>query len=53
MADYTLYCLAQSGNSYKVALLLELAGAKWAPRFVDMFNGVSHRAPTPALHPSR
>ena len=44
MADYTLYCLAQSGNSYKVALLLELAGAKWAPRFVDMFNGEARTA---------
>lgn len=39
MSDYTLYCLAQSGNAYKVALMLELAGVKWTPRFVDMFNG--------------
>lgn len=39
MADYTLYCFAQSGNAYKVALMLELAGADWAPRFVDFFNG--------------
>ncbi len=45
MPTYTLYCLAQSGNSYKVALMLELAGAKWTPRFVDMFNG---EARTPA-----
>ena len=35
MADYTLYCFAQSGNAYKPALALELAGADWAPRFVD------------------
>jgi len=39
MADYTLYCFAQSGNAYKPALLLELAGADWAPRFVDYFGG--------------
>jgi len=39
MAEYTLYGFAQSGNSYKPALLLELAGADWAPRFVDYFNG--------------
>jgi glutathione S-transferase len=37
--DYTLYCFAQSGNSYKVALMLELSKASWAPRFVDFFNG--------------
>jgi glutathione S-transferase len=39
MAEYTLHCFAQSGNAYKAALLLELAGADWAPRFVDYFNG--------------
>jgi glutathione S-transferase len=39
MAEYTLYGFAQSGNAYKPALLLELAGADWAPRFVDYFHG--------------
>ncbi len=39
MAEYTLYCFAQSGNAYKPALALALAGADWAPRFVDFFNG--------------
>jgi glutathione S-transferase len=39
MADYTLYCFAQSGNAYKPALMLELAGADWTPRFVDYFGG--------------
>ena len=39
MAEYLLYGFAQSGNSYKPALYLELAGADWAPRFVDFFNG--------------
>ena len=39
MADFTLYCFAQSGNAFKVALMLQLCGAKWTPRFVDFFNG--------------
>jgi glutathione S-transferase len=39
VAEYTLYCFAQSGNAYKPALTLQLAGADWAPRFVDYFNG--------------
>jgi glutathione S-transferase len=39
MADFTLYCFAQSGNAYKVALTLKLAGADWEPRWVDFFNG--------------
>jgi glutathione S-transferase len=44
--EYTLYCFAQSGNAYKAALMLELAGADWAPRFVDFFNGETR---TPAF----
>ena len=39
MADYKLYCFAQSGNAYKPALMLNLCGAKWESRFVDFFNG--------------
>jgi glutathione S-transferase len=39
MAEYVVYGFAQSGNSYKPALYLQLAGADWAPRFVDFFNG--------------
>ena len=39
MAEYTLYCFAQSGNAYKPALMLALCGADWSPRFVDFFNG--------------
>ena len=39
MADHQLYCFAQSGNSYKVALMLDLIGASWEPVFVDFFNG--------------
>jgi len=39
MSDYTLYCFAQSGNAYKVALMMTLCGADWEPRWVDFFNG--------------
>jgi glutathione S-transferase len=39
MAEYTLHCFAQSGNAYKPALMLQLAGADWSARFVDYFNG--------------
>lgn len=34
-----LYCFGESGNSYKAALALELAGADWQPIYVDFFNG--------------
>jgi glutathione S-transferase len=39
MAEYRLYCFAQSGNAYKAALMLNLCGADWEPRFVNFFNG--------------
>ena len=39
MAEYKLYCFAQSGNAYKAALMLQLCGADWEPRFVDYFKG--------------
>ncbi|MCV0428415.1 MAG: glutathione S-transferase family protein [Roseibium sp.] len=39
MAEYVLHCMAQSGHSYKAALMLELCGADWEPKWVDFFNG--------------
>src|SRR5258708_14942716 len=39
MPEYTLHCFAQSGNAYKVALMLALCKADWTPRHVDFFNG--------------
>ena len=39
MHNYRLHCFAQSGNAYKVALALSLAGADWEAIFVDFFNG--------------
>jgi glutathione S-transferase len=44
MADYQLYCFAQSGNAYRAALMLNLIGAKWKPVWSDFFNA-SQRAP--------
>ena len=39
MTEYQLHCFAESGNAYKAALMLELCGADWQPRFVDYFGG--------------
>jgi glutathione S-transferase len=41
MAHYKLHCFGQSGNSYKVALFLALAGLEWEPVFVDFFKGAT------------
>jgi glutathione S-transferase len=45
MADYELYCFAQSGNAYRVALMLNLIGADWRPVFVDFFGAGVQRTP--------
>ena len=45
MADYQLYCFAQSGNAYRAALMLNLIGAKWEPVWIDFFGaGVQRQA---------
>ena len=36
-----LHCFGESGNSYKAALALELAGLDWTPVYVDFFNGAA------------
>jgi glutathione S-transferase len=45
MAEYELYCFAQSGNAYRVALMLNLIGADWRPVFVDFFGAGVQRTP--------
>jgi glutathione S-transferase len=45
MAEFELYCFAQSGNSYRVALMLNLIGADWKPIFVDFFAKGIQRTP--------
>lgn len=44
MADFRLHCFAQSGNAFKVAMMLQLAGADWEPVHVDFFGG-AQRSP--------
>ena len=39
MAEYQLYCFAQSGNCYRAALMLNLIGADWKPVYVEFFKG--------------
>ncbi|MGM0741764.1 MAG: glutathione S-transferase family protein [Pseudomonadota bacterium] len=34
-----LYCFGESGNAYKAALALELAGMDWTPVYIDFLNG--------------
>ncbi len=34
-----LYCFGESGNAYKAALSLNMAGLEWEPVYVDFFNG--------------
>jgi glutathione S-transferase len=45
MAEYELYCFAQSGNAYRAALMLNLIGADWRPVFVDFFGAGVQRTP--------
>jgi glutathione S-transferase len=45
MADYQLYCFAQSGNAYRAALMLNLIGAKWEPKWLDFFGAGVQRTP--------
>lgn len=47
----TLYCFGESGNAYKAALALELAGIDWTPRFVDFFNGEARSPEFHAINP--
>jgi glutathione S-transferase len=43
MSNYQLYCFAESGNSYKAALMLELCKLDWQPIWVDFFNGQTRK----------
>jgi len=43
--EFQLYCFAQSGNAYRVALMLNLIGSEWKPVWVDFFAGGESRTP--------
>jgi glutathione S-transferase len=45
MAEFKLYCFAQSGNAYRAALMLSLIGADWEPIWIDFFSGGVTRKP--------
>jgi glutathione S-transferase len=44
MAEYQLYGFGESGNSYKVALMLTLCGCDWELVPVDFFKGETREA---------
>lgn len=44
MSKYELYCRGESGNCYKVALMLNLIGADWSPRLVGFFDDAGKAA---------
>lgn len=46
----TLYCFGESGNAYKAALTMALAGYDWAPVWVDFFHGGARRPEFLALN---
>nr|WP_093362835.1 glutathione S-transferase [Tropicimonas isoalkanivorans] len=46
-----LYCFGESGNAYKAALSLELAGLEWQPVWVDFFHGETRTPDYRALNP--
>lgn len=48
---YRLHCFGESGNAYKVALMLRLTGQNWTPVFVDFFNGAARTPEFRRLNP--
>ncbi len=46
-----LYCFGESGNAYKAALTLELAGLDWSAVFVDFFHGAARTPEFRKLNP--
>lgn len=50
MSEYRLHCFAQSGHSYKAALMLALCEADWEPVWVDFFKGATRSEEFRALN---
>ncbi len=38
---YRLHGFSQSGNTYKVAFLMQALGQRWEPVFVDFMHGMT------------
>lgn len=52
MSDtFRLHCFGESGNAYKVALMLAMARMDWTPVYVDFFNGAARTPAFRALNP--
>ncbi|NKX44582.1 glutathione S-transferase family protein [Roseicyclus persicicus] len=47
----TLYCFGESGNAYKAAIALTLAGVPWQARHVDFFKGEARSPEFRAINP--
>lgn len=45
-----LWCFGESGNAYKAALTMQLAGYDWQPVYVDFFNGEARSAEFRAIN---
>ncbi|WP_343081751.1 glutathione S-transferase [Ostreiculturibacter nitratireducens] len=45
-----LHCFGESGNAYKAALTLSIAGLEWEPVFVDFFQGATRSPEFRALN---
>lgn len=45
-----LHCFGESGNAYKAALTLALAGQEWTPVYVDFFHGATRTPEFRALN---
>ncbi len=45
-----LHCFGESGNAYKAALTMTLAGVEWEPVFVDFFHGATRTPEFRALN---
>lgn len=41
MSEFTLHCFGPSGNSYKAALMLQLTGCDWTPKYVPFLEGAT------------
>ena len=44
MPSYRLHCFPESGNSYKLALMLTLCGQSFEPVWTDFAGGVTRTA---------
>lgn len=44
MAEYRLHCFRESGNAFKVAMMLDLSGVDWKPVFLPFSSGLTRTA---------